>query len=444
MHPLHSRSPDPGGHRLPGLGRSGIGRSGRTAIASQRQPKRLLLCWEYHRRVWREPFDRLEARHGVALHFLAFRTEDEELPGGDRLQHPRSFWRDYPDARSVIARIEPDEIVFMGLDGAWSIALNHVARRRGIPTVVLHHGALFPPVSAPRHSRRRSRPPVTRSSGSQRGRIPAIRFLLRSMVGRPIALLRVLLWLRTPAAHRSTPDPLRRLESRLPDRYFVTGPVGALVVLRKDGDVADRIVHVGMPEYDALLRMPVQRARHPRALLIDTPSTGTRFSSGRMDPADKAAAIVRLAETMASVGLGLDVKLHPESYGDTWPPEHPNVRIVRDEDPVGLLEDAVVVLGFASTLLAPFLARLPLIAIRTGSWLTEEVARLAAGPTVARLEDITADLVKRTLAQEAATRPARVALARSLLTELDGHALERLAEALGLSPLSDGPPGPTA
>ena len=58
------------------------------------------------------------ARYAVELHFLAFRTQEEELPGTEELSHPRSFWRDDADVRSVIQRIDPDEIVLMGLDGA--------------------------------------------------------------------------------------------------------------------------------------------------------------------------------------------------------------------------------------------------------------------------------------------------------------------------------------
>ena len=401
-----------------------------------RQPRRILLCWEYHRRVWREPFDRLAARYAVELHFLAFRTQEEELPGSEELSHPRSFWRDYADARSVIERIQPDEIVFMGLDGAWSIALNHVARRSGIPTAFLHHGTFFPPApqdrdALPEATDRRPRAPVSSSAGWSR--LPALRFLARSMARQPVTLLHVLRWLRAVSSDPRRPPRFLAIESRLPDRYLVTGSIGAEHVLSSDGTVGDRIVLVGVPEYDRLLSRIVPRhLSRSRVVLIDTPFTGTRYGAGTVDPLAKAASILRLTESLQGIGLDLVLKLHPESYGDAWPPDHPNLVVVRDEDPVKILTGAVLAVGFDSTLLGPFAARLPVIIVRTRSWLASEVGRLGAGPVVDDLDDITADLVQQTIARAGETLAAREALARGLVTELDGRALERLGAALGL------------
>jgi hypothetical protein len=409
------------------------------------QPRRILLCWEYHRRVWREPFDRLAARYDVELHFLAFRTPEEELPGSEGLSHPRSFWRDYPDARSVIEQIEPDEIVFMGLDGAWSIALNHVARGKGIPTALLHHGVLFPPANsgaAPSWLtvRPQSKVPETVPRATRRRRLPALRFIVRSMALRPMELLRVLLWLSGWTSRRPVPSEPSRLESRLPDRYLVTGPVGARAVLHYDGAVEDQIVRVGMPEYDRFLTEPDIHTARQSAILIDTAFTGSRHRPRKVDPAEKAVSVLRLAEESAAAGLGLVLKLHPESYLDTWPPEHPNLVVIRDADPAALLAGTALAIGFTSTLLAPFAARVPLILVRTGSWLSEDAARLETGPIVEHLDDITADLIRQTLASAGATLGPREAFARSLLTELDGRALERLGSALRLTERAESVP----
>jgi hypothetical protein len=253
------------------------------------------------------------------------------------------------------------------------------------------------------------------------------------MARQPVTLLHVLRWLRAVSSDPRRPPGFLAVESRLPDRYLATGSFGAGNVLSSDGAVEDRIVLVGMPEYDRLLQQVSSHPSRPRVLLVDTPLTGGRFSAVTIDPFAKASSILRLTNVLSGVGLNLVLKLHPESYSDTWPPAHPNLLVVRDIDPVVLFKDSVLVMGYESTLLAPFFARLPLIMLKAGSRLASEVERLRAGPVVDDLDDITIDLVQQTIARGGETLAAREALARGLLTELDGRALERLGAALGLS-----------
>ena len=91
-----------------------------------------ILCWGYYRRGWVAPFEQLDREFDCQYLFHLSKKEEER----SHTTRPRHYWNDFQTAQEVLHVVKPDSLVFTSLSGLRPIALNMVARRRGITTFV--------------------------------------------------------------------------------------------------------------------------------------------------------------------------------------------------------------------------------------------------------------------------------------------------------------------
>jgi hypothetical protein len=167
-----------------------------------------------------------------------------------------------------------------------------------------------------------------------------------------------------------------------------------------------------------------------QVLLIDTPHTGGPHNRVALPATEKAAILRRLAAQLAVDGWRLRVKLHPGSYGDTWPDTITTIDVVREADLTELLRSAAFVVGFDSSLMVPALRHRPGafvgVAGETG-WLVP-AARDAGVPVLSGYAELTAQHVLSAAARDDAA--ARRRFVGDVLAVADGTSLTRVAEEL--------------
>lgn len=400
-------------------------------MPSPTKRSRVLLCWGYYRKGWIAPFEELNGE--LDFHYLFHLTKDEEERS--YTQQPRHYWNDFRSAQEVLDEIEPDSVVFMSLSGLRVIALNMVARRRGIPTFVFQHGyfrSLADYLSLP------SGPPArvhgTKSVKSGSSALQAIAFMLRSNGARqPLETARAIsmvLMAREAGYYRSQ---LRfRFRGRMPDRYITYSQETSEIHRQLDGAKVSSITPIGIPEFDPIFRLlassNAERAR--TVLLIDSPNAENRYGVTTTTPKKKATFLEELAARLAERGCRLVVKLHPETFAATWLPAADNLEYVRDEAVGPLIQQARACLGFDSTLTIPaVIARPTMLFAEVESGLTKKARELGVATVVKGVDYSDAQLDAVLDAKERSP----VLLERfttSFAHSADGNATQRLAAEL--------------
>lgn len=333
-------------------------------------PRRLavLLCWGYHRPGWNELFLRLRSQFD--FHYLFYFKEAYAC--GVVPPDPCSFWSDYSSPQEIIGKLRPDRVLFMGLDGAQTIALNALAKRMGIPTLWLQHGQL----SGLEHLAQLAT--ARKSSGPKAGlaardKFHLLRFFFRGAW--PIHIWDLWFLLRWQALRRYLGDPvslsLCKSSIRLADTYVVYTIAGAIELLsQRDGVSLDRLVEVGSPVFDPFGAYARGSKRSPGLyeLLIDQPLFSVSGSPSELKSREEVKAFYRrLGDFCQSRSRHLVVKLHPFSFDNFPDPAHPNITFVKDcEDIVELIMESEVVYGFYSNLLVPALYFRPCCLFRVG------------------------------------------------------------------------------
>jgi hypothetical protein len=385
---------------------------------------RLLLCWGYHRSGWIEPFEQLRDRFDIRYLFHR-RPEDEE---GCRTDAPRHYWADFPRAQAVLEELHPDRIVFMALDGAWSIALNAAARRRGIPTLIVQHGHLESEGSGEQRT--------AAAALAQGSPVPALRFATSSFGVRDAeSMLRLLIFMSDARRHGPRAAmPRHRFEARMPDIYVALSPESALAHQRLDGVAPDQIRCIGLPEYDHIFRMvPAEVPRQGSLLLLDSPNAENRWGEATLSVPEKIGFIESLSSVATTFGRQLRVKLHPETYGAEWLPVLPNVTYLGDTDLAQELTAAAVCVGFDSTLMIPAVWFRPtvLIGLRA-SRIVELAHSLTAAAVLQSVDGFRQEHIEHAQRRFPDSLPQRQEFVRRLAFQPDGRAVERLSEVLAV------------
>jgi hypothetical protein len=383
---------------------------------------RVLLCWGYHRAGWVQPFEDLRSRFDFT--YLFFRTPEEEE--GSFTEAPRRFWSQYRNAQAILDDVQPDSIVFMALDGAWSIALNAIARDRGVRTLIVQHGHLEAFIGEQQLT--------TAAALSKGSPLPALRFAVSSLrLRRPRSLYRLIRFLSEARRRGPRTAMVRhRFAERMPDHYVALSPESARVHVDLDGAENTDISCIGLAEYDAIFRDVISEvpANGP-VLLIDSPNADNRWGATTTTIAEKKVFLTELGLAAAESGRALRVKLHPENYAAGWLPDIAGCTYLRDVNVAEELSSAGVCIGFDSTLMIPAVFLRPAILLRLRSYRIVDLASdLHAALVLESIRDFGADALKQAELTFVQTSEARHEFVRRLAYSADGRAVERLAETL--------------
>jgi hypothetical protein len=382
---------------------------------------RVLLCWGYHREGWIRPFEAL--RDDLDLHYLFYRNRDEEEE--PRTDAPRHYWFDYRSAASVLDAVRPDRVVFMALDGAWAIALNVAAKRRGVPTFIVQHGHLELGNDQPKIGLRDA------IGGGSQSR--TLSFLIRSLIGSPRELVDSLRFLYAVRRFGPGTAALRySFAARLPNYYVMFSPESTLARQKIDGADPSRMICIGVPEYDEIfLRVSPGSPATGSLLLLDSPNAENRWDAITTTKGEKARFLAALDASAARMALPLRVKLHPETYGAAWLPELPNTTYIEDGDVAAELNASAICVGFDSMLIVPAVWLRPTILIRLRPSRVVDIARnLDSALVVDGLDEVDERLLREATPSLGGRLDERHRFVRRFALETDGHASRRLREVL--------------
>lgn len=388
---------------------------------------RVLLCWGYHRSGWTRPFETLRNEADLEFEYLFYLAPEDEEQVATAAK--RRYWLDFRDAHDLLDRVRPDRIVFMSLSGLWSIALNHAARRRGVPTFVMQHGVL-------EHSDAQltSRALGIRSAAGTSSRAAA-KFAYRTYRWRRLPRLLQPVALIVAGRRSGTERALRnhRFPDRLPDWYVCFSRRDAQHYVDVDRAEPSRMTAVGQPEFDRLFQALGHEdgGRRRHVLLIDTPNAGNRWGAVALTEEDKAGFIGRLADAGAALGLPVVVKLHPESFEDAWLPQRQDLIYLRDVDIAEPLRAAAVVVGFDSSLVVPALPARPTVLVRLYPHPLPDLAEtLGAAVVLDGLDALDETSLSRAIALFQDNADARTSFVQQFSEHVDGRATRRLREVL--------------
>lgn len=399
-------------------------------LPSLEQRLKVLLCWGYHRRGWVAPFEQLDGEFD--FHYLFHLGKEEEECS--YTHRPRHYWDDFRNAQEVLEEILPDRLVFMSLSGLRPIALNMVARRRGIPTFIFQHGYFrslenYLSLGASRFRVAAPTRTSTRSSAPA-----ALRFLMRStFLQDPIESLQAIAMLLEARRAGYYQSQLRfRFHGRMPDRYITYSEATSEIHRQLDRARSSSIIPVGIPEFDPIFRRLANS--EPRGdkhvLLIDSPTAENRYGVTTTSIDIKARFLTDLSQRLRDRGYPLIVKLHPETYEADWLPDSAGIEYVRDGDIGSLIQDARACMGFDSTLVIPaIIARPAMLFELSESTLMNSARELEVAIVVRGLECSDIELDALLEGQERPPEPVRE-FTKRFAHSADGFATQRLARVL--------------
>jgi hypothetical protein len=391
----------------------------------------VLLCWGYHRRGWVAPFEQLQ--HEFDFHYLFHLTQAEEECS--HTNRPRHYWNEFRSAQDVLDKIKPDRLVFMSLSGLRPIALNMVARRRGIPTFIFQHGYFRSLENYLSLSTNRSKTVAgTKSTAQASSASQAVLFMLRSNIAEePIDSLRAVAMLLASRRSGYYRSQLRfRFRGRMPDRYITYSEKTSEIHRQLDDASGSSIIPVGIPEFDPIFRFLAnsQEGSKKKILLIDSPNAENRYGVTTTSIETKVRFLKDLSLRLAERGYPLVVKLHPETYEATWLPSLENIEYVRDHDIGSLIQEAHACAGFDSTLMIPAIIARPTMLFELGeSTLTTDARDSEVAIVVRGLECSNEELDTLLDAKERSAEQLET-FTRCFAHSADGNATARLANAL--------------
>jgi hypothetical protein len=328
-----------------------------SSLRAQGKPK-ILLVFGYHRSGWIEAFERLKEQFSFVyiFHIAPF---DGEVRCTDC---PILYWQDFESADQLLMQVAPTAVVFMALTSGYLISLNIACKRKGIFTYVFQHGYFAEYKSYRLHEKldrqQRARSPSRSVMPQGRSVRRSLTFLAKSILWKDVLITPSLslyfLLQRLQGTHfacRWTPFRWRK-----PDRYICYTRNSASLYVEEDGAREEDLLIIGMPETDKFFAPhPEPQCAEKYYLMIDQPFADDAYAQTGIGRQTVVAFYEKLNAFCIQKGRRLKVKLHPDSYGRDWLPQHPNIDWFRDTDVAALVLCAEACFGTESTLLMPII-----------------------------------------------------------------------------------------
>lgn len=383
-------------------------------------------------------FERLARR--AELTFLEFASTPGVSPALYEPYGRLTTWEEHRSARSLLRSLRPDLLVMLGIGARNQLALRCEARRQGLRTIHLEHGYRLPlaarrslAVAPPKPTDDVDAPDRARSS------LRTHRFFAASLLRSPPSEAMRLVRYALPSVGGASFDLLGAVANlRRPDRYVSFAPECFAFHRELDrvpSELAESTAYVGVPQFDGFRADRGAEPDSGAVVLVDHQLHNAGILG--WDRRFHREWVAGIHEAIVSTGRHLVVKAHPGDTATPWAEyTDGSVEIVPS---IELLErrarSARVALGIMSTLQLP-LAGLDHMATVTvevhpqpGEVLSRRLVEAGVAHPVSSYEallDALGDLDglrKRQL-------PGKAAFIERFLHRLDGHAAERLTEAV--------------
>ncbi len=326
-----------------------------------------LCLYGYHRENWIKPLAALDDQVELVFLFHIKRSSEKLI----NFRYKVIYWEDYNSAQELMTSIRPQKVVFMSIDSPLTLAVNSVAKQRGIQTIYLQHGLLHS-LSLYDEVQKRGKPlEVYNQNKEASNRAFILNFFLKSLRFYNLQLFSY--QLNVSFLERSNSKAIARSRVRsslaLADKYIVYTKSNAQVLIARDGVKPEQLIEVGTPEFDEFFspaNTPSQSGKQSYIVLIDYPmaevkefnNQGAGYSKEEVNLFYQA-----LADFAATIKCRLKIKLHPYSYSSDFMLDHPNIDYVRHAELKPLIMGAFAIFGAASSLMLPAIYFKPVVLI---------------------------------------------------------------------------------
>jgi len=327
---------------------------------------KVLLCWNYERQSWVNQFHEIFKNENYC--YLNFFSKSQEKANFAEVKV--YYWEDFKNIDHVLSLIDPAIVVFMGLDGPYTLLLNYVCKQNKIPTYFLQHG-IFHSYNSYRHDEKMGEK-IGRETKSDinveiksKASSPKISFLKNSITPERIPIfIKIFSFLVYKKYSNSLQKALKLIagESVQADHYIVYTKFLSRIFVERDKVPDEKFIEIGNEEANQIINHIFEagdpgESNSDYFLFIDEAFSGS--AEYDLPPVVTAGKYNNFLSALADYALSkekkLKVKLHPYSYSTNHFVTHKNIEYIRHADTTNLIANCSGVFGFTSTLLIPAL-----------------------------------------------------------------------------------------
>lgn len=319
------------------------------------KPK-ILLCWGYERPGWIKYFERLNNDFEF-IYLYYYRKEDETLVYTD---NQRIYFTDFKSPFEILKKFRFSSVIFMGLDGWLSVAINLAARQLNIRTYIMMHGSASKAVEDYKAISYNRKLPRNQLSRKLKNLWFALRFVLYPFRIKYLKEYFVLFRFQFQQTRMHPIFALKKNKSwiRNPDFYIVFSRFDIKYFQEVDGALEEQFIVLGNLEITSFVEYAQVKGVNEESymLYVETPLSriaGVAFDVNLLSPEEYNQLLNGMNEYAMGRGLRLFVKLHPYSYKNDYYFEHSNINYIRDSEIEPLLLNAKCVVGYNSSLMIP-------------------------------------------------------------------------------------------
>ncbi|OEK05203.1 polysialyltransferase family glycosyltransferase [Roseivirga misakiensis] len=315
--------------------------------------KHFLVIWPTIRKDWISTFLELKDEFHFTFIPSLFPQTPNYAKGFDC-----HYWSEFTSVNDMLDQLKPDAVIYMSIESGLSIALNTLAKKRGIKTYVLQHGIFT------NYKDYRIREKLWRKGGkakeakieSSAAGFSTGRFLKNSF--KPKSLWRLFpILIYTRAQQKIGPYWASRyipLKMKRADEYLCFSPNNATIHRETDRISENHITYIGSHELAKFLKPEEELILEDFYLHIDQALADNSFGEETVSKESMVQFYHKLNEYCLSKGARLFIKLHPETYSSNWLPNDPNIVYLKQVDNLNqYMQSARACFGFYSTMIVP-------------------------------------------------------------------------------------------
>ena len=329
---------------------------GNFMVQENEEKKRILLCWGYNRASWIEHFEKIKNNFEF-IYLFYYSASDEDDCYTDCKKY---YFKQFSSAKEILQKLKPSKVIFMGLEGFHTIAVNMEAQRKGIPTYYMLHGSSTISLDDQKYQKRN----ISLLKKISAPKISNYLFLLKFICGalglRNIFVLPKLLRLQYLKNKMAIQLALQKVQHkcRKPDFYIVYVEKDKLFLEEQDHARAEQFIVIGNPELEKYLNASVDKQEYQEKYLlyIETPISeisGHDFDIPLITREEHIELIYKINEFAKCNNWRLYIKLHHYSYKTLYFPQDDNITYYREYDNVELILNAESIIFYTTSLATP-------------------------------------------------------------------------------------------
>lgn len=328
--------------------------------------KKILLVWWYDRQDLIAPYLEMKDELDITVLFYRF-PHQESKEVAESLPFKKIYWLDYISPYQLLNDIQPEKVLFFGIESVLTISLIAAAKIKNIPTAYISHGLRgdlnevikidSQPISIERYQK------SNKNYNEKKWHTLVFLFLVFS-IKKPSSFKLIFEVLRSEIKYKNTFERLQSIKSkwRKVDQYYLYAPENALLIQEIDHPDPKNIFYTGPFIIDSLFKEfnDVKKIDNKDyLLLIDQPLYTFTVEQ-------KIAFYKKIANIAQANNKRLVVKLHPMDYKKDF--NISNIQWLKtNENMTQFIMESSGILGFFSTMLLPIICYKKCILFETNS-----------------------------------------------------------------------------